>query len=251
MRAVKKDRRLIIKTLDETEALTAIEVLLYATKSRTGLWGNRDMMVYEYGSKSRTLRRRFREPEPFSADLSFAGIISEIWRWYLYIFADGKELSAKDIFNRYIKCAAFSNSQPMKTVKFMENSQNTSGYIGLTSSEWVFKGYVYEVDDLLSDAEARLLILEHFDKERQKFETLKAKFDSTSTAEIMYERQRIPEKVRIEVWRRDGGQCARCGSRERLEYDHIVPVTKGGSNTARNIELLCEDCNRKKSNNIV
>ena len=63
-------------------------------------------------------------------------------------------------------------------------------------------------------------------------------------------RERIPEEVRIAVWRRDGGKCARCGSRERLEYNHIVPVSKGGSNTARNIELLCESCNRKKSNNI-
>jgi 5-methylcytosine-specific restriction endonuclease McrA len=37
-----------------------------------------------------------------------------------------------------------------------------------------------------------------------------------------------------------------CGSRERLEYDHIIPVSKGGSNTARNIELRCESCNRRK-----
>ncbi|MBF0103144.1 MAG: HNH endonuclease, partial [Desulfobacterales bacterium] len=43
----------------------------------------------------------------------------------------------------------------------------------------------------------------------------------------------------------------RCGSRENLEYDHIIPVSKGGSNTARNIELLCEKCNREKSDKIM
>ena len=59
-------------------------------------------------------------------------------------------------------------------------------------------------------------------------------------------REPIPEKVRNEVWRRDGGQCVECGSREKLEYDHIVAVANGGSNTARNIELRCEPCNRKK-----
>jgi hypothetical protein len=63
-------------------------------------------------------------------------------------------------------------------------------------------------------------------------------------------REPIPERVRNEVWRRDGGTCVDCGSRERLEYDHIVPVSKGGSNTARNIELRCEPCNRKKAANI-
>jgi HNH endonuclease len=59
-------------------------------------------------------------------------------------------------------------------------------------------------------------------------------------------RQPIPERVRNEVWRRDQGRCVDCGSRERLEYDHIIPVSKGGSDTARNIELRCESCNRKK-----
>jgi Holliday junction DNA helicase RuvB len=60
-------------------------------------------------------------------------------------------------------------------------------------------------------------------------------------------RQGIPSEVRREVWRRDGGRCVKCGNRERLEYDHIIPVIRGGSNTARNIELLCETCNRAKS----
>jgi len=63
-------------------------------------------------------------------------------------------------------------------------------------------------------------------------------------------RLRIPPEVRRAVWIRDQGKCARCGSRERLEYDHIVPVSRGGSNTERNIELLCEFHNRAKSNNI-
>ncbi len=60
----------------------------------------------------------------------------------------------------------------------------------------------------------------------------------------------IPEDVRRAVWRRDGGKCSKCGSREKLEYDHIIPVSKGGSNTGRNIELLCEACNREKSADI-
>lgn len=59
-------------------------------------------------------------------------------------------------------------------------------------------------------------------------------------------REPIPERVRHEVWRRDGGSCVDCGSRGRLEFDHIIPVSRGGSNTTRNIELRCEPCNRRK-----
>ena len=64
--------------------------------------------------------------------------------------------------------------------------------------------------------------------------------------ETSRQRHSIPRTVRREVWRRDSGKCARCGSRKNLEFDHIIPVSKGGSNTARNIELLCEQCNREK-----
>jgi 5-methylcytosine-specific restriction endonuclease McrA len=60
-------------------------------------------------------------------------------------------------------------------------------------------------------------------------------------------RKPIAERVRHEVWRRDQGCCVDCGSRERLEYDHIIPVSRGGSNTARNLELRCEPCNRRKA----
>ena len=60
------------------------------------------------------------------------------------------------------------------------------------------------------------------------------------------QRRALTEKVRHEVWRRDQGRCVDCGSRVNLEYDHVIPVSRGGSNTARNVELRCEACNRRK-----
>lgn len=60
----------------------------------------------------------------------------------------------------------------------------------------------------------------------------------------------IPQSVRDAVWRRAGGKCEQCGSRTNLEFDHIVPFSKGGSNTYRNVQLLCQDCNRHKSDHI-
>jgi hypothetical protein len=60
----------------------------------------------------------------------------------------------------------------------------------------------------------------------------------------------IAQEVKDLVWNRDGGKCAQCSSNARLEFDHIIPFSKGGSNTYRNIQLLCEECNRKKTNTI-
>ncbi len=60
----------------------------------------------------------------------------------------------------------------------------------------------------------------------------------------------IPKAVQREVWRRDMGRCTECGKNENLEFDHIIPFSKGGSNTVRNIQLLCEKCNRSKGGNL-
>jgi hypothetical protein len=64
------------------------------------------------------------------------------------------------------------------------------------------------------------------------------------------QRERIPDSVRLFVWQRDEGKCVRCGSRELLEFDHIIPVAEGGSSTERNVQLLCEGCNRSKGRRV-
>jgi 5-methylcytosine-specific restriction endonuclease McrA len=63
-------------------------------------------------------------------------------------------------------------------------------------------------------------------------------------------RDKIPSPVRLFVWQRDGGKCVECGRKENLEFDHIIPLAEGGSSTERNVQLLCERCNRKKGKGI-
>lgn len=121
---------------------------------------------------------------------------------------------------------------------------------GRAETCYLYKSNIYKFNRHYSDEEMIFQIMELEDKERQKFERLKHKFTTAQEEEKKPKREPIPEDVRITVWRRDEGKCSKCGSREKLEYDHIVPVAKGGSNTARNIELLCEQCNRSKSANI-
>lgn len=126
---------------------------------------------------------------------------------------------------------------------------------------WFYKGYVYaprelkkgnhkELAETLSKEQLSLLILEHYDNERKYFERLKNMYSLSPDEQEGHKRPSIPEKTRIEVWRRDEGKCVKCCRNEKLEYDHIIPISKGGSNTARNIQLLCENCNRSKGANI-
>src|SRR5712692_9382104 len=62
----------------------------------------------------------------------------------------------------------------------------------------------------------------------------------------------IPTTVKVEVWRRDGGQCVQCGSTKNLHFDHDIPFSKGGSSlTAANVRLLCAKHNLEKSDKIL
>jgi hypothetical protein len=71
----------------------------------------------------------------------------------------------------------------------------------------------------------------------------------------------IPIGIKKEVWKRDKGMCVNpnCGNKAKeytgvsavlqfIEFDHILPFSKGGTNTPKNLQLLCRQCNRKKSN---
>lgn len=58
----------------------------------------------------------------------------------------------------------------------------------------------------------------------------------------------ISQTTKRIVFARDGGVCQCCGSSLNLEYDHITPFSCGGKNDASNIQLLCQECNRSKSN---
>jgi 5-methylcytosine-specific restriction endonuclease McrA len=53
------------------------------------------------------------------------------------------------------------------------------------------------------------------------------------------------------MWRRSirekwKNRCAYCESEDNLTLDHIVPQSKGGSDTTRNVVACCHSCNQSK-----
>ncbi|MEV0854675.1 TerD family protein [Nocardia fluminea] len=56
----------------------------------------------------------------------------------------------------------------------------------------------------------------------------------------------IPQDVKAQVWQRDGGACVECGDGHYLEFDHIIPLSRGGATSVTNLQILCRACNRAK-----
>ncbi|MEU4321179.1 TerD family protein [Nocardia fluminea] len=56
----------------------------------------------------------------------------------------------------------------------------------------------------------------------------------------------IPQDVKAQVWQRDGGACVECGDGHYLEFDHIIPLSRGGATSVMNLQILCRACNRAK-----
>ncbi len=61
----------------------------------------------------------------------------------------------------------------------------------------------------------------------------------------------ITPAIKKAVHERDGGKCQTCGSTERIEYDHKIPVSKGGCSVEENLQLLCAPCNRAKRSKLL
>lgn len=58
-------------------------------------------------------------------------------------------------------------------------------------------------------------------------------------------------KTKQRVYERQNGECKICHDPfdiKEMQADHITPWSDGGSTTEKNCQMLCRDCNRRKSN---
>lgn len=101
-------------------------------------------------------------------------------------------------------------------------------------------------DDRLTAEDVKALVNETENKRRLRLEKAHALQAMREQVDQRGKRQALPQDVKVTVWQRDGGRCVECAQNEHLEFDHIIPLAMGGSNTVRNLQLLCADCNRRK-----
>jgi hypothetical protein len=55
--------------------------------------------------------------------------------------------------------------------------------------------------------------------------------------------------IRDRIFARDGYVCQYCGAKDvKLHCDHVIPVSRGGTNDDENLATACETCNLRKYN---
>ena len=120
-------------------------------------------------------------------------------------------------------------------------------YEKLHAGIWVYNGLFKLLDSWNEDSNNRQVF--KFKLELTEYVQPANKTRPEST--VLEHNRLVPPQVKLEVWKRDKGQCVICGSSDNLHFDHIIPFSKGGSSlVSENIQLLCARHNIAKSDSI-
>lgn len=118
-------------------------------------------------------------------------------------------------------------------------------YEKLRPGIWSYNGVFHLTDAWLEQDEHRKVF-------KFRLVAVEGEEDFDQPAHVDAERRRvIPTRVKLEVWKRDGGKCALCGAKDELHFDHILPFSKGGTSlTSENVQILCARHNLQKHDHI-
>ncbi len=119
-------------------------------------------------------------------------------------------------------------------------------YEKLQTGIWTYRGLFEMIDYRFIDREDRKVFEftltvtdQRLDEAKQHRETKQIDLEQT---------RQIPGKIKLAVYKRDKGICTKCGSKDSLHFDHILPYSKGGTSLKEeNIQLLCARHNLQKS----
>ncbi len=137
----------------------------------------------------------------------------------------------------------FDAARSFKTGRF-PSPEKVKVYEKIKTGIWVYNGQFNLTDAWTEDSNGRNVF---------KFRLELVDNPNASTRENMNidNTRIIPTDIKLEVWKRDGGRCVKCESKDNLHFDHIIPYSKGGTSlVASNIQILCARHNLEKRDNI-
>ncbi len=164
--------------------------------------------------------------------------------------------SNEDLFAELQRVWEILGRQP-RFREMIELSKINAHLYNQTFGSWIKAVYAFCLDRENNSEENNIVngkeILEQKKATNENSEASPEKIDSTEV--ITMHTGRTPSlRLRFNVLKRDNFKCLKCGRSPSthpglvLEIDHKNPYSKGGETILENLETLCLDCNRGKSN---
>lgn len=113
---------------------------------------------------------------------------------------------------------------------------------------WYFHERFYWDDEDLPSEDVMALALQKERNQRRKLQSARSLMNAEADGRPI--RTNPTTELKRAVFDRDGGKCVECSSTFEIQYDHIIPVARGGATTYENLQILCAECNRAKSDHI-
>jgi 5-methylcytosine-specific restriction endonuclease McrA len=156
------------------------------------------------------------------------------WLWKRHVFTAGNVRIT--IERDWDGMRELSAAQKSRAVRLTSDGRRTY---------WWCRDRYWWDDEGLSAMDVFALIYERDQRKQRKLERAHAVVTAGSLPAVR-KRQAIPPEVKRAVFERDRGACVTCGSKFDIQYDHIIPFSRGGANTVANLQILCAPCNQAK-----
>lgn len=85
----------------------------------------------------------------------------------------------------------------------------------------------------------------HWLKKRKCMRTPFGSFTDVNIASPSVRKRTFRGKFKKRILDRDNNQCVLCHNSEKLTLQHVVPYSRGGETSYRNLVTLCKDCNEE------
>ena len=134
----------------------------------------------------------------------------------------------------------------------IERQKETPVHLGVVNAKqyWMYQTQIWSATSELTSEDVFALVEASRHRDDRQLERAKA-FLFQDFHDPASSRKAIPDAVKKGVWRRDGGSCVECGSKEQLNFDHVIPVALGGSSELGNLQILCSSCNTSKGAGLI